>query len=1157
MKQCLNCKQAVNDDIKFCNQCGGNAFAANSEIIPRKKAANKRPLIIVFCSLACIIIIGLIWLLISQSSSKIAIKDYYPKEGSLGAFILLELNQEFDNEKMQVFYGSDPVSVTNVTEKVIGFNIPLSGKSDDITVKNKSQKAKVHFDVLKEKWSEVTKETISPSSQMQTIGEKDEVFVTLPENFLKEEKTLTISKIDNPAVIKDSPLDAMTVYDVSIEGMTQLDEYIQISMKYDPNWFEKDEAVEDYLEALRWDEENKTWVDLYYRVDEDTHTIHMLTNHLSFLAVGSLKSVSLVGLGKAGAAVAATSYALEWLANDVYISEDNNVRILYSNKAVRQRLPDKDWKNAMSYGSLSSSKGYNRSYPFIVQDIGTILEKSLKAYIDKGFEDPTKNRFGGSIFTRRIKVKIDSYWNLYASNIDFDNLFKEQGEFSFNSVWDQINVPTEIVKHSFLDPIIADPSTYTESETFLTHILAHELFHAIQRNWYGAFTDYKKGKHLWWMEACADYAANDIAWGREHTVLNTRIGSKFINFPLNSTGMKPSTYSFGSDLDYEYLSAIFLRFLVQQVKCDAKDLTKFVAEKGIDNDPLSAIVEYAINKAGYQYDSTLLYADFVIWMLENSNLTIADFENPKSKSVVAEAVETVSIPEERVTLLLEKDEANPNGILIFKARGETGKSGMEYVTFLLKPSSPVEVEVEQGDILYFLAPNTATTDRRVTTTIKLKKATGEDKIAENTLTISKDFSAKIWAVKIEAGDWTIDPEEVKDGQFNTEYEFTIQGKNISKDVKDVRLEYDFGDNGLDSKGSVTVPVSLDGTVETVLKYTYEPKENKTDTEEIIYPVKVIAYNGDNHLGAVSAAVTLQPVSLSILPPRIITYELAQGATEAEHTFEAMVMPLGDYRFEWDFGDGSALENTKGKESTITHKYTSVGTYHPQVTLYDMFGTVLAKDSITIILEKEDQDAEQPPETKPTENQTDGKKEFAWVLVETKTNDWQTALDKQNASTTAWRKDFEVSEGSVLFTDTFIGKDDPYSWVKNGMSQSGKVTWTPPSSNIIKPDEEFSLHLTSEFISKDHKNFSGTGIIIAQVFRIDDSGKQSGYASYLCDKNGESSFMSGSGNDFKTCSSTVYGKIGAGYEEGEKIVIRVQAASGVAVETWYIYQWKAR
>ncbi len=204
--------------------------------------------------------------------------------------------------------------------------------------------------------------------------------------------------------------------------------------------------------------------------------------------------------------------------------------------------------------------------------------------------------------------------------------------------------------------------------------------------------------------------------------------------------------------------------------------------------------------------------------------------------------------------------------------------------------------------------------------------------------------------------------------------------------------------------------------------------------------------------------------------------------------------------------------------------------------------------------------EAPTSSAPASNsQTTAEKKYAWVLTETKTNDWQSKLDAQNKSTEgSWRLEISASAGSAIFKHTYTGKDGGQygdSWMRHGISQSGQVTWTAPSKTVIRPNEEFSIDLTVAHLHNDHSNQSGGWMGLAQVFYIDETGKQKGSAAYLRGRDGETSFTSGAGNKYQSFSPTVYGTFGAG-SQGARMAIRVSASGGtVGVQTFYIYEWK--
>lgn len=103
------------------------------------------------------------------------------------------------------------------------------------------------------------------------------------------------------------------------------------------------------------------------------------------------------------------------------------------------------------------------------------------------------------------------------------------------------------------------------------------------------------------------------------------------------------------------------------------------------------------------------------------------------------------------------------------------------------------------------------------------------------------------------------------------------------------------------------------------------------------------------------AYVVPEVEVTILPPRYITYEMTQGATEVEHAFEAYAKPDSVYRFSWNFDDGNTFSEVvqKGQRSRPSHLYIDVkdgDKFHPTVNLYDLDGRLLATDDITIIIE---------------------------------------------------------------------------------------------------------------------------------------------------------------------------------------------------------------
>lgn len=122
--------------------------------------------------------------------------------------------------------------------------------------------------------------------------------------------------------------------------------------------------------------------------------------------------------------------------------------------------------------------------------------------------------------------------------------------------------------------------------------------------------------------------------------------------------------------------------------------------------------------------------------------------------------------------------------------------------------------------------------------------------------------------------------------------------------------------------------------------------------------------------------------------------------------------------------------------------------------------------------------------------------------------WKERLDRQDVALKGyWTHTMSVSEGSVTITNTYTGKRST-SWPKNGMSNSGTATWTPPSKTNGKG-----------------KDVLGAG--------------------------------SPRGNRTKEPEAmTVSRKFGAGTAEGDRMAICVTAAGETEmVQTEFLYEWK--
>ncbi|ACU90605.1 hypothetical protein Dbac_2526 [Desulfomicrobium baculatum DSM 4028] len=180
-------------------------------------------------------------------------------------------------------------------------------------------------------------------------------------------------------------------------------------------------------------------------------------------------------------------------------------------------------------------------------------------------------------------------------------------------------------------------------------------------------------------------------------------------------------------------------------------------------------------------------------------------------------------------------------------------------------------------------------------------------------------------------------------------------------------------------------------------------------------------------------------TVTILPPRIVTYEMAEGASEVTHEFEAAARPDDAYRYVWDFGDGTTFSEAvqPGGTSKTSHTYANLkaGTrFHPQVKLESASGAPLAKDSISIdITEKED--------AAPTPAADKG--EGRWMLTRT----WQDILEETRFNTV------KVQGGETSATINIVVSDKSATWTFDYAA-----SWSPLPVSAA-PREEVDIRLS--------------------------------------------------------------------------------------------------
>lgn len=862
-----------------------------------------------------------------------SIIDYHPASGPAGSYVALLFDEPTLLDlaaDLKAFYNGSQIPVSGIAEESIQVVVPLDAASGNIEVRaGDSASNKVHFSVEEMVVSSPTFATIDPSSEQQIINFGDVISVTIPPGFLDKTRRLSVSDVINPPPKIINPYGHSRIFDVSIDEMAQLDDYIKISMKYDPALLNPDYGAEEQLAAMRWDDDGQFWVMLPYRVDEDSQLIHFYTDHLSL--------VGWVVVSNPG--LSAVSWVAREARNDVYVTPQGNIRILYS----RKNMDADPWFSGSTwdrYGPNIVSISYRPSHPKYIQDIGEVFEIALDNFRHKdkaGFKDPAPlieqvdPVFGNHRYRSPVTVKIDSWFSkavgLGVRDPQYEKIFQN------------IHLPVDEFKQ-FASPF----GSYA--------VIGHEFFHRIQAEYYGR-TGFLKSANYWWIESTAEYAGSRVAWEVKHDCHERGIQSDFLAYSINTKGVP--TYYWG-DRYYEYAASVFIQFLCEVKGLNFKDMFEYVA----GGEPFARLSEFISSKDIWFLKD--YYAQFAAWSVfsQNSflkNFKIADFSYKETTSdEIVEKKDEIQLSDNN---FLNIQVAGGSGMFVdvFKLAEGERLPGDGFPSPLMTLRNGDETDYEEAkhdDVLYFMAINNGKDDNSITVTVTVKNEDGDDLTKKShTFSLKGNYSAKLWAIKI-AGDvvLTITPDEITDGRADQEYTFQLNAEHIPEEVRRVYFEWNFGDSQSHSIGkSIGVWVS-DGSADLDVSHTFA-----SGKRECIVVVSVHDAFTDEKLAEATATITFY--TISIQGPRHIIYELTGGATEVTHEFEAEFSPPGLYSFLWEFDDGQSngFSNIEiGNRVTISHTYTGLKAgdkFYPSVKLYSQDGnTLLAEDSITIRVNEE-------------------------------------------------------------------------------------------------------------------------------------------------------------------------------------------------------------
>ncbi len=890
------------------------------------------------------------------------IEDHFPQKGAEGSPVFLLLEESIEEElikDLQAFYNDEEIAIIDAFEDIVQVKAPRGAPGGKIKLQvGRSSSNTVEFAVAEEKNTPLHSETLEPAEEEQTITCNDQVSVTVPAGVLDEPRELSISAVENAPPNDINPLDRNAV-DISIEGLEQLDGYIEIGLEYDPESIDPGYDHEKQLMAARWDDSTGQWIQLPYRVDEDNHIIYMATDHLSrfsafrnFVKIptaGAAAKTSALAVGVV-AAPAVGAWAAERVMFSTYTTPEGNF-VLHYHRDNMDRFVEgglDEWERPEKAARYNND---DEDYPQYIRDIGAMMEKAYSNYTERGFEDPVVEPgwvYGES--QNPIVVKISGMYGAATRILSGDE------EAQYGKLFGAIHLPMNMFTRFQQDP----------DNHYAT--MGHELFHVMQSEYYRfhRYLDWTGTGDYWWLEATAEYAGCREAWGENNRELDGELESgihaDFLSYSLDSTGKQP-----GWNREYEYASSVFIKFLVDEIGLDFKEMFEYVAE-GEPFDRLDAFIREETPETWMNLETA--YRQFAWWAVfsEQSFLSlyhIANFATEASypQSEIAEAKDILQVEEDE-SLQFELSGDRSFSVDIFKQSEIERGADYPLDTLGLGGEDTYELdEINKGEEIYLLACQGGEGKGAATVEVQVdpeKTDDSQDSPAGEKISHTfelESYSAKVWAIKIkEAPQLEILPEVVEEAEPGEEYTFELYAQHIPQEVEEVDFVWDFGDGEEDSRNNRTGLSVERGRAEMEIS-----REYKAGLESCTLEATVKDSSTGEELAEATARIDFGEHTVRIQGTRNLALNLEGAADEYyeyEHTFEALASPEDlNYRFEWDFDDGHTFSE-EGKTSAYTHTYEDLQAgdeLRPRVILKSQEGDTLAEDRILISFTREDEE----------------------------------------------------------------------------------------------------------------------------------------------------------------------------------------------------------
>ncbi len=405
-----------------------------------------------------------------------------------------------------------------------------------------------------------------------------------------------------------------------------------------------------------------------------------------------------------------TAAAVDTAASQVVVSTDHlTLWSLFGldDDTVHSFHPNFDiyFRQSLNAPALSAERSGDAIYDFSVL-VRSALVTAFEAYGDAagaGFKVPQKNR----VYIDDWGADKTAEWGWFSKNIEI-------------------------------------PVTYSTLAE-LQHDAAHELFHAVQNEYYnvgGMVTN------RWWMEATADYAAAAIGTG---SGLSGRLPLKFLTVPLSADD-DVHMYQVAYFIDYLSRQGVPFPALFKAVAASDKDvllaLGDHLAESGRSlpalydqfaydmlfggGVPREAVSGHLADAMGQAHEE---YTDPSVPVAREINVS-----GPYATAIAAYTVKTGT--DDTYTVALSAIEPTAGVLARYVIGGPLG-IGDVLNGGVLEPGVPVPVQIQDGQTIYFVVTNSAPQPGYVTAVIDVQQGETSFEHSRTASMYNDDFVAQV------------------------------------------------------------------------------------------------------------------------------------------------------------------------------------------------------------------------------------------------------------------------------------------------------------------------------------------------------------------------------------------------------------------------------